>query len=652
MDPKAHKMLEEHEGHFVVQGPEGGAFRVAKHGLSEKLRERIRLCNGGAVPMSNGGLVKPALGMPPMIKPAASATDKKKPQGMGESTEKRAEVRGYADGGPVPSDIPDIPAVPVPLNAADRAAAAARDATSQADPAIPDAPVAETDPLGDAAHAVKTVFVGDPKDPSAWSFANFPKRLGEAMATQGRVALSPPGFQVPSMARLQDWEGPPLPGEDAPIPAAPAPAVAQQPPQQPANESRSAAVTVKTRRPGAPAPTEALPGVVAPQVNADLAQYQQDAIDANAETAKAQQRDKQRQILAADAYMADRQAENDKWSARGAAIKKRNDAMQADILANKIDPNRLWNSSTAGQQGTAIIGLILGGLGSGITKGPNYANEALDRAVAMDVASQEKNLATKETAMGRFIKEGYDNETARALALGEKKVDYAAQIERSAAQFGSESAMPAAMAFAAKTRAEGVAQQEEAMTRGFHLANAVNDANRQNMNDSAHRNQMNAAAQKDRQDVVESRFKISQAQNAPKVVKNPINLPDGRVLPGNGEAEARETNDLLQHTRATQDILGQITKLGSTGFFTTGAKAAKELHDALIPSLEKWELKNARAKDAIMAVVRQVENVNPGAWRSDLMTEAIKTIDSIILNEQKAAVRAHAQADAIPKEWR
>jgi len=78
-------------------------------------------------------------------------------------------------------------------------------------------------------------------------------------------------------------------------------------------------------------------------------------------------------------------------------ILKRNE----ELSNFKIDPNRLWNKSSTGQKITGFLGLVLSGIGSGLTGKSNSALDVITRAIENDIDSQkEEKGALKESIMG------------------------------------------------------------------------------------------------------------------------------------------------------------------------------------------------------------------------------------------------------------
>jgi hypothetical protein len=77
--------------------------------------------------------------------------------------------------------------------------------------------------------------------------------------------------------------------------------------------------------------------------------------------------------------------------------------IQKELQTQKIDPNRVWgNKSTGGKIATAI-GIILSGIGSGLTGGPNLAMQVIDGEIERDLDAQKANLDNKRAGLGDKI---------------------------------------------------------------------------------------------------------------------------------------------------------------------------------------------------------------------------------------------------------
>lgn len=104
----------------------------------------------------------------------------------------------------------------------------------------------------------------------------------------------------------------------------------------------------------------------------------------------------------------------------------------------KINPNRLWNQTSAGNKVVAGIGMILGGIGAGLTHGPNQALQVVDKMIDRDIDSQRADQDRNKTIFGMNLQR-YGNEQAAALATKNQLLT-AFQSKLQVAQLGSNSA--------------------------------------------------------------------------------------------------------------------------------------------------------------------------------------------------------------------
>lgn len=76
-----------------------------------------------------------------------------------------------------------------------------------------------------------------------------------------------------------------------------------------------------------------------------------------------------------------------------------NDALANDIANNQIDPNKYLHNMSTKDRILNSIGLILGGLGSGLTGKPNLAIDFLNNQIDRDVKAQELNKQNKQNLL-------------------------------------------------------------------------------------------------------------------------------------------------------------------------------------------------------------------------------------------------------------
>lgn len=75
------------------------------------------------------------------------------------------------------------------------------------------------------------------------------------------------------------------------------------------------------------------------------------------------------------------------------------EGLSSAIESGKIDPNRVWNSKGAAGKISTVVGLLLGGLGAGLSRGENQAAKSLDNMISQDIEAQKANLGNKHNLL-------------------------------------------------------------------------------------------------------------------------------------------------------------------------------------------------------------------------------------------------------------
>ena len=106
-----------------------------------------------------------------------------------------------------------------------------------------------------------------------------------------------------------------------------------------------------------------------------------------------------------------------------------------DAIQNgKVDPNRVWHNASTGGKISAALGLILGGIGAGLTHGPNLALQVLNKTIDDDIDSQ-RTEQSKNMNLYKLNEEEYGNATRAKLATKAQMLTSAkAQLQASAAK--------------------------------------------------------------------------------------------------------------------------------------------------------------------------------------------------------------------------
>lgn len=264
-------------------------------------------------------------------------------------------------------------------------------------PPVPQAPP----PPPNLAHAAPTQGLGAPV-----AVPDASQTIAQANGVQAppQVAPSPAPTSQPNAPRaapgklLGDNSQQPQVGQSVPAPAAP-PAVKGGP---------------GTAAPRGPTATDTwLKSLKEEQTaQANRAQKVDDAVAARADAENAKS-----VAQTAGAY----KAADDAKAALDQSMEHRRQAMQEadaadaesrkraqEVAAMKVDPNRLWNKASTGQKIVggifAGLGLALGGIGAGMTKGPNYAMEIIQSAINRDIDAQKEEIQNAKDGAAELAK--------------------------------------------------------------------------------------------------------------------------------------------------------------------------------------------------------------------------------------------------------
>lgn len=118
--------------------------------------------------------------------------------------------------------------------------------------------------------------------------------------------------------------------------------------------------------------------------------------------------------------------------------KAKDDALFQAFQNKTIDPNRVWNNSSTGSKISAGIGLILGGIGSGLTGQPNLAANMINNLIERDIDAQKSDQSKAMNAW-KMNRESLGNDLAANLATQNQM--YTAlkyQMQKAATQAGSD----------------------------------------------------------------------------------------------------------------------------------------------------------------------------------------------------------------------
>lgn len=83
--------------------------------------------------------------------------------------------------------------------------------------------------------------------------------------------------------------------------------------------------------------------------------------------------------------------------------------------SGQIDPNRIFHNMSTGQHISTAIGLILGGMGGGLTHQENPALKFLEQQVNNDIYAQSQNLGIKKSLLDYNVGQFHDKQDAAKM---------------------------------------------------------------------------------------------------------------------------------------------------------------------------------------------------------------------------------------------
>lgn len=121
--------------------------------------------------------------------------------------------------------------------------------------------------------------------------------------------------------------------------------------------------------------------------------------------AEAQAKEAAAQEKALAAYGQNLEKSQADFQANMSALTERRMQMQKAIEEQKIDPGRYLGSLTGGQKILTTIGLLMSGLGAGMSGRENMAMKVIQDNIDRDIRAQEKELGKKESLLSQNMQE-------------------------------------------------------------------------------------------------------------------------------------------------------------------------------------------------------------------------------------------------------
>lgn len=116
----------------------------------------------------------------------------------------------------------------------------------------------------------------------------------------------------------------------------------------------------------------------------------------------------------------------------------KNEKLAQDVASSKVDPKNYVHSMSTSQKIGNAIALIIGGIGAGLTHGPNLAYQSLQKAIEDDVQSQKDNIGTKKSLLSENLAKYKDMRMAEHATMMQMNAMTQGQIAQIAAKYGGQ----------------------------------------------------------------------------------------------------------------------------------------------------------------------------------------------------------------------
>lgn len=325
----------------------------------------------------------------------------------------------------------------------------------------------------------------------------------------------------------------------------------------------------------------------------------------DAQTARDQGNSQTQAVIAGmNANMAASQARAD---ANFADWKARDDKLMGAYQNGTIDPNRVWNNASTGNKVIAGIGVLLSGIGSGLSGQPNMAMKVINDTIDRDIEGQKANMGKTATLLEanyrRFGNMQAAEAATRATLLGTAQ----AQIQA----IGSNTQN----GIAAGAMKQALSQIE--MQKASMMLNA-NISNRQNavMNSGGGGNVLSSPAEAER--LFPGKW---------------VNVPGAgiRVAPTPEDAKiVKETQSGAQNLGATLSEMQNFMNKTGTAISQTSRATADALRNRAIAQVNELAGLKRLSSEDVEIILNQIPN--PGAFFQSSaqaqLNEAKKTISN------------------------
>lgn len=148
------------------------------------------------------------------------------------------------------------------------------------------------------------------------------------------------------------------------------------------------------------------------------------------------------------------------------AVSRQNETLAQEVAKTNIDPRNYFHNMSTGQRIGNAIALIVGGIGAGLTHGPNMALQAMNNAIERDMEAQKMNLGKKQSLLSLNMQRFKDIRAAQTATLMQMNAMTQGLVAANSAKYGG-------LAGAAGTQALLGQMKNQNLEQALNLKNQV-----------------------------------------------------------------------------------------------------------------------------------------------------------------------------------
>lgn len=213
------------------------------------------------------------------------------------------------------------------------------------------------------------------------------------------------------------------------------------------------------------------------------------------------------------------------------------EATVQDIKANHINPRHYQENMDTGSKIRTAIGLMLGGMGAGLTHGPNLAAEFFNKQIDRDIAAQQNAQENRTTLLHAYQQQYQNHNMANTMTKATLQSLYGSQIMQAADQAATPQARAMMLEEGGKLQMESANLVRQATMMKFMMQGAAGGAG----------SNPEGAYQKQQAALMVLNPELAKA-NAARHVSGVGDAPQGTVIPDDVKKQIvshKSVNDLM-----------------------------------------------------------------------------------------------------------